>query len=64
MNNVEIKSEEGKTKVKIDGKEIGFVKRLNFEHKVDNVQTVTIEFYTNNVDVSIDKAKVVKSKVS
>ena len=64
MNKVKIKSEEGSTKVSIDGKEIGFVKRLNFEHKVDNVPTVTIEFITNNVDISIDKAKVIKNKVS
>lgn len=64
MNKVKIKSEDGLTKVSIDGKEIGFVKRLNFEHKINDVPTVTIEFYTNNIDISIDKAKVIKNKVS
>ena len=64
MNKVKIKSEDGLTKVSINGKEIGFVKRLNFEHKINDEPTVTIEFYTNNIDISIDKAKVIKNKVS
>lgn len=64
MNNVEIKSKEGITNVYIDGKEIGFIKRFNFEHKIDSIPTVTIEFYTNNIDISIDKAKVIKGKAS
>ena len=64
MNKVEIKSKEGLTKVSIDGKEIGFITRLNFEHKINDVPTVTIELLTDNVDISVDKAKVIKNKVS
>lgn len=64
MNKVKIKSENGLTKILIDGKEIEFVKRLNFEHKTNDIPTVTIEFHTNNIDILIDKAKVIKNKKS
>ena len=64
MNNVEIKSKDGITKVYIDGKEIGFVKKINFRHGIDEVPTIIMEFFTNNIDISIDKAKIIKNKAS
>ena len=64
MNNVEIKSKDGITKTYIDGKEIEFVKKINFRHGIDEVPTLTIEFITNNVNISVDKAKIIKNKVS